>query len=47
MRKLTPEILKQMEASGKPIMRITYEEFKNAKFLNSEKVKKLLLKNKK
>jgi hypothetical protein len=47
MKKLTPEILKQMEASGKPIIRITYEELKNARFLDDEEVKKRLLNNKK
>jgi len=47
MYKLTPKILKQMEDSGKPIIHITYEELKNAKFLNSEEVKKRLLNNKK
>jgi hypothetical protein len=44
MKKLTPEILKQM---GKPIIRITYEELKNARFLDDEEVKKRLLNNKK
>ena len=47
MQKVTPEIRKKMEDSGKPIIRITYEELKNAKFLNGEEVKKLLLNNKK
>ena len=47
MKKITPEIKKQMEESGKPIIRITYEELKNARFSDSEEVKKLLLKNKK
>ena len=47
MKKVTPEILKQMEASGKPIIRATPEELKNAKFLDGEEVKKRLLNNKK
>ena len=47
MKKLTPEILKQMEDSGKPIIRITYEELKNARFLDDKEVKKRLLNNKK
>jgi|TARA_R110000787_G_C13240273_1_gene428237 hypothetical protein len=47
MYKLTPEIFKQIKDSGKPIIRITYEELKNAKFLDGEAVKKHSLNNKK
>lgn len=47
MQKITPEIRKKMEDSGKPIIRITYEELKNARFLDDKEVKKRLLNNKK
>lgn len=44
MQKVTPEILKQMEASGKPIIRVTMEELSKAKIVNSEEIRKKLLK---
>jgi hypothetical protein len=43
MQKVTPEILKQMEASGKPIIRVTMEELSKASIADSEEIKKKLL----
>ena len=44
MQKVNPEILKKIEASVKPIIRVTMEELSKAKIANSEEIRKKLLK---
>lgn len=44
MFKLTPELEAKIKASGKPIIKISAEEFSEGKIISNEEVRKKLLK---
>jgi hypothetical protein len=44
MIKSTPEIEEKIKTSGKPVIRLTLEEFSQSTFISNEELRKKLLK---